>query len=55
MHRFICEHLYGEKAIEGKVIHHIDGNYLHNWKSNLAILSPVDHTVLHVYAERLKK
>lgn len=54
VHRWVASKKYGKKAIEGKEIHHIDGNKLNNEKSNLIVLNQDDHYNLSQYENRNK-
>ncbi len=46
-HRAIAAAIYGESAIEGNEIHHINGNHFDNRPENLANLTPSEHQHLH--------
>lgn len=46
-HRAIAAAIYGESAIEGNEIHHINGNHFDNRPENLANLTPSKHQHLH--------
>lgn len=46
LHRLIYEEEYG-KIPDGCIIHHIDGDKLNNDISNLTVMTPSEHTILH--------
>lgn len=52
LHRVIAAEEWGESAILGKDVHHIDGNKHNNDISNLVILSAADHRLLHAAEKR---
>ena len=54
VHRWVATKKYGHKEVEGKEVHHIDGNKLNNEKSNLIILNKEDHYNLSQYENRNK-
>jgi len=54
VHRWVAIKKYGKKEIEGKEIHHIDGDKLNNEKSNLILLNKEDHYNLSQYENRNK-
>lgn len=47
IHRLVAL-AYGDKPIEGMHVHHIDENKLNNNIDNLMILTPSEHTIIHL-------
>lgn len=43
VHRLVAEHYLGRKLRKGEVVHHKDGNGLHNAWSNLEIMGRDEH------------
>jgi len=53
VHRWVAKKKYGDN-IDGKEIHHIDGDKTNNEKSNLILLEKEDHYYLTKYENRKK-
>ncbi len=54
IHRWVAERKYGKESIEGKHIHHIDGDKTNNKPNNLILLSKEDHYDLSQHENRTK-
>ena len=54
VHKWVAEDKYrGKENIEGKEIHHINGDKLNNDNTNIVALSKEDHFQIHLYNRRL--
>lgn len=54
VHRWVAQKKYGKERIEGKQIHHLDGNKKNNDKSNLILIDKEDHYHLTIHENKNK-
>lgn len=47
LHRHIAKKYFGDEAVKGMVVHHIDGNRLNNEIENLQLMTNKEHVSLH--------
>lgn len=53
LHRYIVEQYLGKQLPYNKVVHHIDGDKMHNHPDNFEIMTRANHSRLHQLGKKL--